>query len=278
MGKEGVVCELGGDGGEWAVSWAKEGVGWEVEDVLADGVEGLVVVLADAANGACEEGIADDGDGLAEPGYGVGGATWGVARSEGCGNLECADGEGVTGGEGLRALERLELADAGGGAGFFDESVELNDVVAVGVGEEDLGNFQVEFGGGMEDGVAIGAGVEGGGLVGGGVPHEEGVDGEVAEGGLEGEEPAGWGDGVWRSEVLGESCEGIRVKAEEGCDPGEEGQVELVAEEEVLDGALGEVELCGDFLRVKFKPGGSFLEDVAPGVFEGNCHGLMRRD
>ena len=62
--KKWIVRFLFGDGCEGAVPWAKQGVRWKRQDLIADFLFGERAVLRGAAHGAGEDGIADDGDGL----------------------------------------------------------------------------------------------------------------------------------------------------------------------------------------------------------------------
>lgn len=106
-------------------------------------------------------------------------------------------------------------------AGAEAEAVEVGDVVGVGVGDEDGIEGEVAVLDEFDDGVGVGAGVEGGGAFGGGVPDDVGIDGHVAEEGVEAGEASHF-DGSGEPGVLGEGDEGGAVEVEDGGE-GEEG-------------------------------------------------------
>src|SRR5437764_10165822 len=62
ISEKGIVLFFFGDGGQWTVAGTDEGLGRQTEDLLADFGFGHVPGLVAVADGAGEDGIADDGD------------------------------------------------------------------------------------------------------------------------------------------------------------------------------------------------------------------------
>jgi hypothetical protein len=265
------VLALLADAGHGAVAGAEDGIVREGEDFLAIGAEGVLVADHAAAHGAGEEGIADNCDGTGKTIDDPGDAATGMAPGEAAADAEGAEGEFAAGLDGFSFGQGLAAGDEDGGAGGLAKAVEIEDVIAVGVGEED--GAEREAGGAefIEDAGGIAAGIEGGGLFGGGVPDEVGVDRHVAEGGVELGEAVEIGDGGGGVAILAEIDEGAGIEAEDG--GGEAGGVLVeMAGAKALDGLDGKSCARGDGAIGKAETTGGFADDVGEIIFEGNGH------
>ena len=265
------------DGGERTVAGAEDGVVGKREDFLPVGLEGFGKGDLRTSDRAGEKGVPDNGDGPVEALDDVGGAPRAVPAGEGTANAELAGGENLTLGEWSGALEMLLLwAEDLGFTGFPAKALEVGDVIAVGMGEED--EIQLEFfiPDEIDHGGGIGPGIEGDGLVCSGIPNEVGVD--IHDALVVGGKAPKTGDapGFGPPRLPGQLDEGFGVQFEGGGDR---------AQGLLLGGALqGIVDLRGfkpglacELVCIDSATGDGLGNDIFGAVFERNDHKGRRR-
>ena len=181
--EEGVVVLLFFYGGDGAVAGADQGCFGEGKYFFADVLPGEFEVVAGAANGAGEDGVADDGNGrrfagkgVDDVGYSIGGMAGGLAP----GDLQFSEREVFACREFLVFGGMGGVGVDGGGRGLFSHFAEGFDVVVVGVGDEDVFQDEAELFQQLCNWPGSPAGVEEGGFAGGAIPEEETVDGHPA--------------------------------------------------------------------------------------------------
>ena len=203
--RKGIVESFLGDGGERAVAGAENRLGGEGENAVAQAVQSLWPRVRRTAHGAREEGVAGEGEGMLEAGEHEGRSACCVAAGAQSSHPQRADGKFRAVGKWRGGGEGFAGADKCGGAGFFHQLVEVGNVVAVNVGEEDLADIRSS---GEHPG-AIRAGVECRCFVCGGIDDEVAIHRHVAEAGGKPVEPP---DGR-----NGSGMPGAGGAGEEGC-------------------------------------------------------------